>query len=76
MSYMFGDDQYGCESLLSLTDISKWDSQNVTNMRDMFIFCVSLSSMPDISKQNIQNVTKMRDMFSYCYSLSSISGYF
>ena len=32
MSYMF----YNCSSLLSLPDISEWDTKNVTNMSDMF----------------------------------------
>ena len=32
MSYIF----YKCESLSSLPDISKWNTNNVTNMLDMF----------------------------------------
>ena len=50
MSHMFGDALTGCKSLLSLPDISKWDTQNVTNMSYMFKDCYSLSSLSDISK--------------------------
>ena len=39
---------FGCSSLLSLTDISKWNTSNVTNMGYMFEDCSSLSSLPDI----------------------------
>ena len=46
MSDMFS----GCPSLLSLPDISKWNTNNVTNMYSMFNGCFSLSSIPDISK--------------------------
>ena len=48
MSCMF----YGCNSLSSLPDISKWNTSNVNYMRDMFNGCNSLSSLPDISKWN------------------------
>ena len=48
MSYMF----YNCESLISLPDISKWNTNNVKDMCYMFCNCYSLSSLPDISKWN------------------------
>ena len=35
MSYMF----YGCNSLSSLPDLSKWNTSNVTNMNYMFDGC-------------------------------------
>ena len=38
MSYMF----YGCSSLKSLPDISKWNTKNVIDMRDMFNECHNL----------------------------------
>ena len=43
---------WGCTSLLSLPDISKWNTSNVTNMEYMFDECSSLLSLPDISKWN------------------------
>ena len=45
MSYMF----YGCSSLISLPDISNWNTSKVTNMSYMFYDCNSLLSLPDIS---------------------------
>ena len=50
-------------SLFSLPDISKWNTNNVTNMRYMFYNCSSLSSLPDISKWNTNNVKYMNYMF-------------
>jgi len=45
MSYMFS----GCSSLLSLSDSSNWNTNNVTNMSYMFSGCSSLLSLSDIS---------------------------
>ena len=44
-------------------DISKWNTNNVTDMIGVFYGCSSLSSLPDISKWNTNNVTDMSDMF-------------
>ena len=60
-----------CLSLPSLPDISKWNTQEVTDMNNMFSNCKSLTSLPDISKWNTQNVTNMNSMFSECKSLKS-----
>ena len=47
-----------CTKLISLPDISKWETQNVTNMSYMFSNCLKLKSLPDISiwtfKENLQ----------------------
>ena len=48
MSSMFSN----CESLKSLPDISKWNTNNVNDMSSMFSNCESLKSLPDISKWN------------------------
>jgi len=61
-----------CSSLLSLPDISKWNTSNVTDIGGMFQSCSSLSSLPDISKWNTNNVTNMSYMFVSCSSLSSL----
>ena len=56
MSYMFYGHYYksdydcDCKSLISLPDISKWNTKDVTDMSYMFYNCSSLSSLPDISK--------------------------
>ena len=62
----------GCESLSSLPDFSKLNTQNVTDMNGMFNNCKSLISLPDISNWNTQNVTDMKDMLRNCESLSSL----
>jgi len=41
---------YGCSSLISLPDISKWNMNNNIDISYMFYGCSSLSSLPDISK--------------------------
>ena len=64
---------YECSSLISLPDISKWDTKNVTSMSGMFYGCSSLTSLSDISKWDTKNVTNMNSMFSGCRSLTSLS---
>ena len=68
MSCMFSD----CSSLVSLPDISKWNTANVTDMNYMFCNCSSLKSLPDISKWNVSKVTNMELMFWSCESLISL----
>ena len=65
MSRMF----YQCKSLLSLPDISKWNTINVIDMSDMFYKCESLSSLPAISKWDTNNVIDMSGLFYDCISL-------
>ena len=68
MSYIFRD----CSSLISLPDISKWDTINVTDMSYIFSDCSTLIYLPDISKWNTINVTDMILMFYGCSSLTSL----
>ena len=68
MSGMFN----GCSSLISLPDISKWDTKNVKDMNDMFCECSSLISLPDISKWDTTNATLIGHMFCECSSLLSL----
>ena len=65
MSNMF----YECNSLISLPDISKWNTSNVNSLNNMFYECFSIKSLPDISKWNIVNVSNIRNMFNGCKSL-------
>ena len=65
MRYIF----YGCSSLLSLPDISKWNTNNVTDMSSMFSECLSLSYLPNISKWSINNITSMRSIFYGCSNI-------
>ena len=46
MSYMF----YRCNLLLSIPDISKWNVENVTNMRCMFSDCGILTNLSGIEQ--------------------------
>ena len=62
MSYMF----YDCESLISLPDISIWDTSNVNNMSGIFMNCKSLISLPDISKWNTYCVNDISEIFLGC----------
>ena len=62
----------GCSSLISLPDISKWNTNNFRYMTSMFERCSSLISLPDISKWNTNNVTNMIYMFNGCSSLISL----
>ena len=68
MSWIF----YGCSSLISIPDISKWDIKNVCNMHDMFNGCSSLISLPDISNWDTNKVTDMAFMFEGCVNLLNI----
>ena len=43
---------YECKSLTYLPDISKWNTNNVTNMENIFYECWRLENKPKISKQN------------------------
>ena len=45
IGYMFAN----CISLISLQDISKWNTKNITNMNALFYNCFSLKEIPDIS---------------------------
>jgi len=59
-----------CKSLISLPDISSWDTSKVIDMNKIFYNCKSLSSIPDISKWDTSNVIYMDKMFYNCLSLS------
>ena len=57
---------YNCYSLISLPDISKWDTNNVTDMTYMFKECSSLTKIPDISewnKKNLLGVEELNNLF-------------
>ena len=58
--------------LISLQDISEWDTKNVTNMNAMFYNCTSLKSLPEMSNCDKKNFTKKNYMFYHCSSLKSL----
>ena len=51
------------------SNISKWNTENVTRMDGMFCQCNSLISFPDISGWNTKNVTDISVMFADCKNL-------
>ena len=62
---------YNC-SQLRVADVSRWNTQNVTNMSRMFCNCGSLT-YADVSGFDTSNVTDMSSMFSGCSSLTSLN---
>jgi len=60
---------YGCSSLLSLPDISKWNISNADNISGMFCGCKSLSYIPNISKWDTSKIYDMSMLFAGCKSL-------
>jgi len=52
--------------------LSKWNTNNVTNISYLFSGCKSLLFLPDISKWNINNVKNISSLFFGCKSLSSL----
>ena len=63
---------YGCTSLISLPDLTKWNTSNVIDMSNMFYRCISLISLPDISKWNTSKF-KYSYMLDGCISLINFS---
>ena len=49
---------YECNSLISLPDISEWNTSNVKDMSKMFSGFNLLISLPNISKWNTSNLKK------------------
>ena len=60
-----------CTKLTNL-DVSKFNTENVTDMYGMFAECSNLINL-DVSKFNTQNVTNMSYMFYGCEKLKSIN---
>ena len=58
-----------CFYLTEIDGIENLNTQNVTDMRDMFTCCYALTSL-DVSNFNTQNVEDMTDMFLSCEGLS------
>ena len=67
MSYMF----YECRALSSIK-FSKWNSNNILNMKFMFSVCTSLISIIDISKLDTSKVISMKGTFQLCQGLMTL----
>ena len=62
----------GCSSLISIPDLSKWDTKYVINMKSLFNGCSSLILLPDLSKWDTKYANNMDSMFNGCSSLISL----
>ncbi len=60
-----------CISLETVEGIENLNTENVTDMNNMFSNCESLKSL-DVTGFNTENVTNMRSMFSTCRTLTSL----
>ena len=69
MSHMFS----GCNTLISISGLSKLNTSNISDMAYMFYNCSSLLALPDISNWNTSYVKNLSYMFSGCSNLSSLS---
>ena len=63
---------YNC-SLITLPDISKWDTSNATYMIGIFSNCYLSKSLPDISKWDTQNIINMEYILYSYKSLISLA---
>ena len=59
----------GCEKLLQLKGINRWNVENVVSMRGMFYNCLKLVYLPEIEEWNPINLKKCYQMFYGCKSL-------
>lgn len=62
---------FGCKYLTTIEGIEYLNTENVTNMSNMFWGCSALTTL-DVSKFDTQNVTDMKRMFSDCYALTTL----
>ena len=69
MSNMFSE----CNSLESIDNTLKWNTNNVNNMSYMFFNCKLLTSLPTgISQLKTRNVTNMSYMFFNCKNIENL----
>ena len=62
----------GCSSLSSLPNLSKWSSEKIRKMEDIFKDCNSLSYLPSLNK--FINSLKKHDLFSSDFFLEINKG--
>ena len=63
---------HNCSSLISLPDISNWDTKNVFTISSLFDGCSSLISLPNLSKWKLNTCEQMSSVFRGCSSLISL----
>ena len=67
MKYMF----YGCQNLTTL-DLSNFNTNQVTEMENMFGKCINLKEIKGLDKFNTENVYNMKEMFNECKNLITL----
>ena len=60
-----------CENLTTINSIDQWDTSNVRDMRQMFMWCRSLKTL-NLSSFNTSSVENMEYMFSNCENLEEL----
>ena len=68
ISFMFSD----CTSLVSISKLISWNTENIISMKGMFAGCTSLVSIPDLSSFKTNKVKNFRGIFAGCESLVSL----
>ena len=68
ISNMFNE----CSSLISIKDISNWNTSNIEDMSYLFNRCSSLSKFSGISEWDTKNVINMSYLFSFCARLEKL----
>ena len=68
MNSLFGE----CSALKSITFGDNFNTANVTNMGNMFMYCRSIETL-DLSTLNTSSVVDMSQMFTGCYNLRTIT---
>jgi len=66
-----GNASVGDTAIVSIGDVSNWNTSSVEDMAYMFTRCTKLKSL-DLSGWDVSNVTSMQQMFVSCLTLTSI----
>ena len=68
MSHMFS----GCKTLLSISNLSRWNISQINNLSYFFYDCQILEFLPDISNWDTKNVLDISYIFSGCQNLKNL----
>jgi len=60
---------YGCSLIKKLPDISKWNTNNINNINNLFENCSLLTFIPNILKWKFHNKIQINNIFKGCKSL-------
>ncbi|MGO5097164.1 BspA family leucine-rich repeat surface protein [Agathobaculum sp. LCP25S3_E8] len=65
------DNLFASDKVLTIPDVSNWDTSNVVGMSELFSGCEKLTSV-DLTKWKTDNVTSMYGMFKGCKALTEL----